>query len=195
MMTHLFLILTALSALFSALEQKVMVADFTLTVSTSSNAQDPGATYPGTVTMRGRQFRFSMLGTQAAYDGATLYVYDEDVDEVTLSTPTEEELVEANPLLLAQRIEELCEVSERPVNPTEDGSDILAVFTPKEATKLPFTRLTLRIKAGAEPLPVSLEMKEPNQTTLLKLLNARYTDAAPDFTLSPSGAYINDLRE
>ena len=114
---------------------------------------------------------------------------------MTLSTPTEEELVEANPLLLAQRIEELCEVSERAVNPAEEGSDILAFFTPKEATKLPFTRLTLRIKAGAEPLPVSLEMKEPNQTTLLKLLNARYTDAAPDFTLSPSGAYINDLRE
>ena len=67
MMTHLFLILTALSALFSALEQKVMVADFTLTVSTSSNAEAPGATYPGTVTMQGRQFRFSMTVRRCMY--------------------------------------------------------------------------------------------------------------------------------
>ena len=193
-MSALSLILSALTTLFATLEQTVLEADFTLTVSTD-NAQSSAMAYPGTVTMQGRQFLFSLMGTQAAYDGATMYLYEEDTDELTLSTPTEEELVETNPLLLAQYMTSVCNVTERHVNPADEGSDILVVLTPKDAASVPFTRLTLRLTSVQEPLPVSLEMTEKHQTTLLKLRNARYTDASPSFRLSPPDAYVNDLRE
>ena len=93
-MKILLITLTILQSLLSTMEQKTLVSDITLTQTESNNTNNMPLTYTGTLTMRGKQFTLSILGLEAAYDGKTLYVYSEDTEEMTLSTPSDEELMQ-----------------------------------------------------------------------------------------------------
>ncbi len=185
----------ALDSFFSAVEQQTLHSDFTVTV-TEEVAQPMN--YPGTITMHGRLFRLSMFSTEAAYDGKTLYLYDESTDELTLSYPTEDELLEANPFLFAQALVKVCTVTERP---SKDGKQVIVTLMPKDQS-LGIQRFTLRLKKNdtnspqqkTQYIPISVEVKEGKRTTLLTLRSPTYTEPTPAFTLSYPNAYLNDLR-
>ena len=83
------------------LESQTLRSSVRLTI--SENATQP-LNYNGTVVMAGECFKVSLLSTEAAYDGKTLYVYSEDTDELTLSSPSADELQEANPLFFAKAL-------------------------------------------------------------------------------------------
>ena len=181
------LLLSILQSLFALLGQKTMSTDFTITV--QEYASQP-ISYTGTLTMHGEQFMLEAFGTLASFDGTTLYMYNEDANELTLSSPTRDELYQANPLLYAQAMADACEVTEK------TSQNITTItFTPKE--RVAIDKITMKVKYVAktgEYLPTTITLKEGKQTTTVLFRNLKYSDELREYVLKPAGAYINDVR-
>ena len=192
-MKLLLIILTVLQSLLATLEQKTLVSDFTMTYTQSpiANSQSP-ITYTGNLAMHGKQFSLSMFNMEAAYDGNTLYMYSDELEELSLSTPTEEELVQTNPFLYAQALLPVCQYAEKVVG---DKTQItLTPTSPIANTQSPIAKFVLRITT-ATLLPTIVEIHETEgPLTTLRLNNARYTNETPSFVIEKEGAFINDLR-
>lgn len=192
-MKLLLIILTVLQSLLATLEQKTLVSDFTMTYTQSpiANSQSP-ITYTGNLAMHGKQFSLSMFNMEAAYDGNTLYMYSDELEELSLSTPTEEELVQTNPFLYAQALLPVCQYAEKVVG---DKTQItLTPTSPIANTQSPIAKFVLRVTT-ATLLPTMVEIHETEgPLTTLRLNNARYTNETPSFVIEKEGAFINDLR-
>lgn len=187
-MKLLFITLTVLQSLLATLEQKTLVSDFSLSI---ADQQTQPMTYTGDLAMHGKQFRLSMFSMDAAYDGNTLYTYSDDVEELTLSTPTEEELVQTNPFLYAQALLPVCKYAEKAI-----GDKTQITLTPNSPVNntVVITKFVLRVTT-ASLLPNTVEIHEDGgKVTTLRLTNAHYTDETPSFTIEKKGAFINDLR-
>ena len=184
-MKLLLIILTVLQSLLAMLEQKTLVSDFSISI-----AEQPSQpmTYTGDLAMHGKQFKLSMFAMDAAYDGNTLYMYSEDTEELTLSTPAEEELTQTNPFLYAQALLPVCEQTEKTV-----GDKTQITLTPKDPSA-GIAKFVLRV-VTASLLPTTVEIYEDGgKMTTLRLSNARYTEETPAFTIEKEGAFVNDLR-
>ena len=182
-------ILTILSSFMTNLETKTLKTAFTVTVSEEVNAP---MNYPGELVMQGRLFRLEMFDLEAAYDGKTMYMYSAQTDELTLSNPTEQELLETNPLLYAKALVPVCNVTERT---TQDGTETIVTLTPKDQS-IGINRFVLKIR-NADLMPLSLEIKDGKKISTLKLKDPKFESATPEniFILTPSkNTYINDLR-
>ena len=184
-----FVILTILSSFLSSLETKTMQSDFTITVSEEVNAP---MNYPGTITMHGQLFRLTMFGLEAAYDGKTLYTYNADVDELTLSHPAEQELREANPFLYAQALVPVCNVTERAITNNQSPITIITL-TPKDQS-IGINRFTLRVRT-ADLMPLQVEIKEGKKSTVLKMKEPKFVTDRQEYKLTPDkDTYVNDMR-
>lgn len=188
-MKLLFIILTVLQSFLATLEQKTLEANFTLTNGPSTmNDHEMPMTYEGSLKMHGKLFQLSMLSMEAAYDGNTLYMYNEDVDELSLTIPTEEELTQTNPFLYAQKLLPICQYTEKVI-----GDKTHITLTPKDQSN-GINKFVLRVVTNTL-LPTSIEVHETSGTlTTLRLNNVYYTDDVPSFTIEKEGAFINDLR-
>lgn len=183
-MKLLVILLSILESFLAGMETQTLTADFTLAV--TAEATQP-LNYSGHLTMRGEQFHLSMATTEAAYDGKTLYVYDEATDEMTLSSPTDEDLLITNPFLYARAIYKECTIAERK---SKSGDVDVITLTPKNQSA-GILRFILRLRNN---LPVSIEVKETNQSTRIQINNARYTSEQQKYTLSKPGAFVVDMR-
>ncbi len=174
-----------LNRFFQALTEKTLQADFRITISADANQP---ISYNGEITMHGEQFLLMMGDMEIAYDGTTLYNYSESLDELTLSTPTEEELLQANPLLFAQALAHSCTIKQ-----SEANGNYIFTFTP-ENTSAGVLSFTLHIRKS-DLLPLKAVMKESVQnTTTLHFVNATYITTTPSFVLRKEEAFVNDLR-
>ena len=189
-MKSLLIILSVLSSFLANLETKIFQTDFTITVSEEINAP---MNYPGSIVMRGDKFRLEMFGLDAAYDGKTLYMYSGETDELTLSNPTEEELLEANPLRYAKALVPVCNVTERTITNNQSPITIITL-TPKDQS-IGINRFTLRVR-NDDLMPLSVEIKEGKKTSMLKMKNPVFLSSSPvPFTITPDkDTYINDMR-
>ena len=186
-MKLLLIILTVLSSFLTNLEQKTMQSDFTVTVSEEVNAP---MNYPGQVTLCGQKFLLTMFGIEAAYDGKTLYMYNGDLDELTLSNPTQQELLEANPFLYARALVDVCNITERA---NKDGSQTIVTLTPKDQSA-GINRFTLRVR-NSDLLPLSVEIKEGKKLTTLKMKEPKWVTTKPMYKITPDkNTYVNDMR-
>lgn len=191
-MKLLLIILTVLSSFLTNLETRTLHSDFTITVSEEVNAP---MNYPGSLTMCGQSFLLKMFNLEAAYDGKTLYMYSPEIDELTLSNPTEQELVEANPFLYAKALVGVCNVVERP---SSDGKQTIVTLTPKDRS-IGIDRFTLRVR-NEDLLPLSIEIKEGKKTSILKLKEPKFEVQGDKvqvtkYTILPgTNTYVNDLR-
>lgn len=176
---------TNLDTFLQTLADHTLHSDFVITI--SEGASQP-MNYPGTITMRGDRFSLEMFDMEAAYDGKTLYVYSATTDELTLSTPTEQELMEANPFLYAQALSKVCTITEQTTAPQA----LTIILTPNDQS-VGIQRFTLRIEKETM-LPSSIEIKEGKQLTTLRLTNPTYTTDIPSFTITKPDAFLNDLR-
>ena len=176
---------TTLDTFLQILADHTLHSDFVITI--SDGASQP-MNYPGTITMRGDRFSLEMFDMEAAYDGKTLYVYSATTDELTLSAPTEQELMEANPFLYAQALSKVCTITEQTTAPQA----LTITLTPTDQSA-GIQRFTLRIEKETM-LPSSIEIKEGNQLTTLRLTNPTYTADIPSFILTKPDAFLNDLR-
>lgn len=212
---------TTLDTFLQTISENTLHSDFVITI--SEGASQP-MNYPGTITMRGDRFTLEMFDMEAAYDGKTLYVYSATTDELTLSTPTEQELMEANPFLYAQALSKVCTISEQPstgdagVPPadsskrttTPQGGAVSRLHHDNQTTNITITltpsdqsagiqRFTLTIQKNNTQnqslwLPQQITIKEGKQLTTLRLTNPTYTADIPSFTLTKPDAFLNDLR-
>ena len=129
-----------------------------------------------------------MFNLEAAYDGKTMYMYSAETDELTLSNPTEQELVETNPLLYAKALVPVCNVTERTSN-----EQTIIILTPKDQS-IGINRFTLRLRT-ADLMPLSVEIKEGKKTSTLKMKNPKFITSKQDFFLTPEkDTYVNDMR-
>lgn len=184
-MKLLIITLTILQSLFSTLEQKTLQSDFSITI---TQEQTQPMTYAGTLAMRDQKFALEFIGIEAAYDGQTLYMYSEDTEELTLSTPTEEELIQTNPFLYARALLPLCEYAEKAV-----GDKTQITLTPRDQS-LGINKFALRL-VTTTLLPVSAEIHESDgKVTTLRLNNPEYKNECPKFSIEKPEAFINDLR-
>lgn len=183
---------STLDVFLANIENNTLQAEFTLTISES--AAQP-MNYPGSICMQGNKFLLSMFDTEAAYDGKTLYIYNVSNDELTLSHPTEGELLEANPFLFAKALVEECNVAERS---NKNGSETIITLTPKDPST-GIQRFILRVRRaentkGSIYLPLSIEIKEGKQVTTLTLKQPQYISKTVSYRLDYPDAYLNDLR-
>ena len=185
-MKLLIITLTILQSLFSTLEQKTLQSDFSITI---TQEQTQPMTYAGTLAMRDQKFALEFIGIEAAYDGQTLYMYSEDTEELTLSTPTEEEeLIQTNPFLYARALLPLCEYAEKTV-----GDQTLITLTPNDLS-LGINKFVLRL-VTTTLLPIAAEIHESDgKVTTLRLNNPEYKNECPKFSIEKPEAFINDLR-
>lgn len=180
-------ILTILSSFLANLETKTLQSDFTVTVAEEVNAP---MNYPGSITMSGNCFRLTMFGIDAAYDGKTMYMYSGDTDELTLSNPTEQELVETNPFLYAKALVGVCHTTERA---TSDGKQTIVTLTPKDQ-KIGINRFVLRVR-NSDLMPLSVEIKEGKKTSTLKMKEPKFINTKGIYVIkAEAGTYINDMR-
>ena len=186
-MKLLFIILTVLSSFLAKLEKNTFEAEYVATV--EEEAGSP-MNYPGSITMHGRQFLLSMSGTNAAYDGKTMYMYSEDTDELTLTNPTDEELVDSNPLLFAQQMANECTVTERASN---DGQQPIITLTPKDSST-GIKRFVVHVR-NADLTPVQAEVKEEKAVSRIVFNHPAFITTAPSFIIEPlETTFVNDLR-
>ncbi|MGM9809545.1 MAG: outer membrane lipoprotein carrier protein LolA [Paludibacteraceae bacterium] len=200
---------TTLDTFLQTISGNTLHSDFVITI--SEGASQP-MNYPGTITMRGDRFTLEMFDMEAAYDGKTLYVYSATTDELTLSTPTEQELMEANPFLYAQALSKVCTITEQPstgdagVPPAgrkqgggaNTPTNITITLTPNDQTA-GIQRFTLALCQEKQQgmslwLPQQITIKEGKQQTTLRLTNPTYTTDLPSFILTKPDAFLNDLR-
>ena len=188
-MTLLSVILTVLSTFLSNLETKTLQSDFTITVAEEINAP---MNYPGTLTMTGPCFRLEMFSVDAAYDGKTLYMYSPETDELTLSNPTEQELLEANPFLYAKALVNVSNITERTV--TGNPSPVTVItLTPKDQS-IGINRFVLRVR-NSDLMPMQIEIKEGKKSSILKMKNPKFITTKPVYTITPDkDTYVNDMR-
>jgi len=197
----LVILTTVLSTFLANLETKTMQSDFTVTVAEEVNAP---MNYPGTLTMHGELFRITMFGIDAAYDGKTLYMYSAETDELTLSNPLEQELIETNPFLFAKAMADVCNVTE---HTTADGMQTIITLTPQDPERLPdgtgraasaekgITKFVLRVR-NTDLLPLQVEIKEGKKTSTLKLKDPKYVAPLSNYTIEATDfeTFVNDLR-
>ena len=170
------------------LEAKTLCSAFTLTV--SDDAASP-ITYNGKVKMRGERFCLSMLGNEGAYDGKTYYLYSEDTDELTLTTPTQAELMEANPLLFAR---ELQRQSVAKFGSSGKRKDCYVVELIPNNLAAGIQKFVITIQKSTL-LPLEVVVKERGAaSTVLRFVDAVYEDQVPSFVITKPGAFVNDLR-
>lgn len=187
-MKLLFIICSILSAFFTNLENKTLQSDYVVTV---DEGQKGMAHYPGSITMHGRQFLLSMSGTTSAFDGKTMYSYSEETEELTLTEPTEEELIEAIPLLFAKAVADVCTVTEKT---NKDGTQTTITLVPEDSKDVGVDRFILKVR-NSDLMPQQIEVREGQRTTILKLNNPKFVSKTPEFTIEPEETtFVNDLR-
>lgn len=187
-MQILLTILTILSSFLTNLETKTLQSDFTVTVAEEVNAP---MNYPGKITMQGNKFLLTMFGLEAAYDGKTMYMYSAETDELTLSNPTEQELLETNPFLYAKALVGVCNMTERA---SSDGAQTIVTLTPKDQS-IGINRFTLRVRNN-DLMPLSIEIKEGKKISTLKMKEPKFISPVKDYIIeAPSfDTYVNDMR-
>ncbi|MGN0236057.1 MAG: outer membrane lipoprotein carrier protein LolA [Paludibacteraceae bacterium] len=179
-----------LDTFLQTLSENTLYSDFVITISEGTSQP---VNYPGTITMRGDLFALEMFDMEAAFDGKTLYVYSAATDELTLSMPTEQELMEANPFLYARALSQVCSITEQPT-----GTNLTITLTPKDQTA-GIQRFTLTLRQEKQQgvslwLPQQITIKEGKQQTTVRLTNPTYTSDIPSFTITKPDAFLNDLR-
>ena len=186
-MKLLLIILSILSSFLTNLETKTLQSDFVVTVAEEVNAP---MNFPGTVTMNGKLFRLNMYNIQAAYDGKTMYMYSPETDELTLTNPTEQELLETNPLLYAKALVDVCNITERAT-----GEQTIITLTPKDQS-IGINRFVLKVRT-ADLMPLSVELKEGKKLTTLKLKEPKYVKSLQPSVFriqADKNTFVNDMR-
>ncbi len=181
------LLLSVLTSFLLSLEQNVLSSECVLSI---SSEQSQPFSYPGSVVLEGDKFLMSMLDIEAAYDGTTLYVYSEDTEELTLSNPTQEELLQTNPLRFAKALAEVSRVEEKT---SANGNQIITLYPNDLSVGIVRVVLTLD-KEGK--VPVSIEIKEADKTSRLTFIGPTLSSAPSSnmYNLDKPNAFLNDLR-
>lgn len=152
----------------------------------------------GNIKVKGRKFRLTLLDNVVINDGAVLWTYSKQSNEVTMNDPKEmdETLDPANLFNIYEKGFKSAFVGER----VEGGVTVQTIkLFPLDPAKRPYHTVILTIdKAKLEPLKVEMHYKDGNVVTyVLKHFqpNAEMVDALFAFDKSKfPGVEVNDMR-
>ena len=180
-------ILGILTSFLSEIEKCTLTSDCVFTIS-SEQSQD--FSYPGSVIMEGDKFYLNILGIEAAYDGETMYMYSDDMQELTLSNPSEEELQQTNPIRFAKALAEVSRIEEKVA---KNGKREVILY-PNDLS-MGVLRVALTLDQNGK-LPVFVEIREINKLSRLVFVDPQITSSHSlhSFTLNKPDAFLNDLR-
>jgi len=146
--------------------------------------------FPGQIVMEGDRFRLEMFAIEAAFDGKTMYMYSSETDELTLTNPTEQELLEANPFLYAKALVDVCNITEKA---SQDGTQTIVTLTPKDQS-IGINRFTLLVR-NEDLMPMKVEIKEGKKISTLKMKDPQFITTPQDYTIHPDkNTFVNDMR-
>jgi len=169
--------------------KKIDAQTLSANVSLAINDGKGQMNYAGKIRMLGSRFFLSMPGTEAAYDGKTFYLYTEDTDELSLSTPEYDELLEANPVLFAKELRKKATIR---FASSKNADQYILEFIPQNQ-QAGVQKFVLKLRKS-DLVPLEITVREGKQTTTVKFTAAQYSSATSSFVIKREGAYINDLR-
>ena len=173
-----------LDTVIDRFKTEYFVSDLNVTIT----EQNQPMTFTGKVKLHAEQFYIAYLDGEMAFDGTTMYNYQEDIDELTLSYPTIAEQVDANPMLFVETL-----LEESTVKQTENEKQYVFTITP-DNKQAEVSRFTLIInKTTMLPEKVTIFENVSRQTVLL-FQNAVFTKEKQTFTIEKEGSTITDLR-
>ncbi len=108
-----------LDALFERFKTEYFVSEISITITENNQPM----TFNGSVRLHGEQFYIAYMDGEMAFDGTTMYNYQEDIDELTLSYPTLAEQIDANPMFFTESL-----LEESSVRMTENEKPIHAAL-------------------------------------------------------------------
>lgn len=169
------------------IEKHTLVADLSLTTLKGTQQMPLGN---GKIIMRGEKFKLELMDTEAAYDGKTLYLFQQDLNELTLSAPEQEELLNVNPVLFAKALLSMATI--RFSASQKDDKHWVIDFVPtNQAAGIQCFVLKLR---KTDLAPVEVLVREGKTTTKLQFRTSHFDDFMPSFIIQKNGAYLNDMR-
>lgn len=163
-----------------------LLADVTVTESENGK---PGTPFTAHLKMRGKRFHVSMMGNEAAYDGHTLYIYMKESNELSLAVPDKEELLEVNPMLIAEEMG--ADATIRFVETKKTDRYILSI-TPSAASGM-HVKVTITLRKE-DMMPLSITVTEGKNQTSFRFTKSSFSDSIPSFVVQKNGATKVDLR-
>ena len=170
------------------IDAQTLSSSFTITHSETAN--NP-ISLKGTMKIRGEKYCMSIADTDAAYDGKTLYIYKAQDNELTITTPLPEEVLEANPILFARELHKESRVRFSSTN--KDQKLYVIELIPSDPRVAGSRKFTLKIRKS-DWTPVEIIEREGESKTTVTFSNATYSADIPSFVISRPDAFINDLR-
>ncbi|MBQ7448837.1 MAG: outer membrane lipoprotein carrier protein LolA [Paludibacteraceae bacterium] len=173
-----------LEAMIQRFKTEYFVSDITITITENNQPM----TFTGKVKLHSEQFYIAYMDGEMAFDGTTMYNYQEDIDELTLSYPTMAEQIDANPMLFVESL-----LEESTVRQTDNERQYLFTITPNNK-QAGVSRFTLVVNKQTQ-LPEKASMVENvSRETKLVFNNSKYTKEPQIFSIEKDGATVTDLR-
>ena len=174
------------------LQKNAVQTNFSMTVKQGSSTQKMS----GAFVMQGNKFALNTSEMKVYFDGSTQWAYSPDINEVSISNPTEKELAETNPLAILSSYKAKSTI--RFAKKQDDKSAHLISLTPS-AKNAEFKLMQVKIaKLTNYPLLLQLTDKKGNVSTLsLSQFRKGVKTSKDTFTFKPSlykDIEINDLR-
>lgn len=202
----------------SKMEKQLLKADYSIELLSGTERQPVGN---GNLQMLGNCFRLTIASSEAAFDGKTLYMYQESTNELTLSIPTEEELLDINPLIFARALLRASTVrfaanakvataanaktaktatnATAKSNPTTAAmsSDVLTLDVLPANKSAGIQRIVIKLRK-ADLAPLEIQIREQQEQTIIRFSHPSFASPTPStsslFQLAYPSAWLNDLR-
>ena len=173
-----------LETMIQRFKTEYFVSDITITITENNQPM----TFTGKVKLHSEQFYIAYMDGEMAFDGTTMYNYQEDIDELTLSYPTMAEQIDANPMLFVESL-----LEESTVRQTDNERQYLFTITPNNK-QAGVSRFTLVVNKQTQ-LPEKASMVENvSRETKLVFNNSNFTKEPQIFSIEKDGATVTDLR-
>lgn len=150
-----------------------MAADFVITLENLRDSKKES--FNGNLMLKGEMFKLNVNKVETYFDGTTQYVYMQDVNEVTISSPSKEDMKDINPLLLMKSYQEgykmkyfgqlkengkILEIIELYPNDLKSEYSIIRISLEKDSLK--FYSIRLQGKNGVNTLFKITKMESKN---------------------------------
>ena len=189
----------------SKIEKQLLTADYSIELLTGTQRQQ---VVSGKLQMLGNCFRMTILSTEAAFDGKTLYMYQKETNELTLSIPTEEELLDVNPLIFARALLRASTIRFA-ANAKATATNVKTKSNPTASAEV-VTLDVLPVNKGAgiqrivikmrktDLAPLEIQIREQQEQTIIRFSQPSFSHTNPStsslFQLDYPSAWLNDLR-
>ena len=186
---RLLIILSILSQCFQTIEQSVIKLEFTMTIQNKSISDL--SSYSGNIVIHGDCFILSLMENEIAYDGKSLFVYNRNDEEITISTPDESDLLDINPFLYAKYVSTNAQITEQFIKESNQQQIILLPTEHENSVE----KIKLFFDIDNEiTLPQRIEMIERKQQTIITINQKEKLPSTPKFVLEKDNVHINDIR-